>query len=122
VASPGTLNIGYSDSVSASNTSSYSIFSGSFPPGLSLNSSTGAITGAPTEQGSFDFVIRATGGGGATNTPTLTIEVRPPGKRFIDSSTSVNLTNAKRFDGTQWVDVIIVKRFDGTNWVDVSNT
>jgi hypothetical protein len=105
----------------ASNTTSYSVFSGALPTGLSLNTSTGAITGTPTAQGTFTFVIRATGGGGSTNTGTLTILVRPPGRRFTDSSTSTNLTTMRRFDGTNWVDVTIVRRFDGTNWIGITN-
>ena len=39
---------------------SYAVASGSLPAGLSLNSSTGAITGTPTTNGSFSFVIRIT--------------------------------------------------------------
>jgi len=38
----------------------YSISSGSLPPGLSLNTSTGAITGTPTTPGSYSFTIRVT--------------------------------------------------------------
>lgn len=65
----------YSDGVSASNTTSYSVFSGSLPPGINLNTSTGAITGTPATQGTYNFVIRATGPGGTANTGTLTITV-----------------------------------------------
>lgn len=38
----------------------YAVFSGSLPPGLSLNTSTGQITGTPTTAGSYSAVIRAT--------------------------------------------------------------
>ena len=65
----------YSDGVSASNTTSYSVFSGSLPPGINLNTSTGALTGTPTTIGTYNFVIRATGPGGTANTGTLTIVV-----------------------------------------------
>jgi hypothetical protein len=65
----------YSDGVSATNTTSYSVFSGSLPPGINLNTSTGALTGTPTTTGTYNFVIRATGPGGNTNTGTLTIRV-----------------------------------------------
>lgn len=54
----------------------YSVFSGSLPSGLSLNSSTGAITGTPTLQGTASFVIRVTDNLGATaNTGSLSIIV-----------------------------------------------
>lgn len=38
----------------------YSVHSGSLPPGLSLNSSTGELSGSPTTAGSYSFSIRAT--------------------------------------------------------------
>ncbi len=107
--------------MSATNTTSYSVFSGALPTGLSLNTSTGAITGTPTAQGSYSFVIRATGSGGNTNTSTLTIVINPPGRRFTGSSTSVALTNMKRHNGSSFVDVTIVRRFTGSAWVDVTN-
>ena len=53
----------YSDAVSAGGTGTitYSVASGySLPAGLSLNSSTGAITGNPTTTGSYTFRISAT--------------------------------------------------------------
>jgi hypothetical protein len=37
---------------------SFSIISGALPPGLTLNSSTGAITGTPTAAGSFSFTVQ----------------------------------------------------------------
>ena len=65
----------YSDGVSATFTTSYSVFSGSLPAGINLNTSTGTLTGTPTTPGTYNFVIRATGAGGNTNTGTLTIVV-----------------------------------------------
>ena len=38
----------------------FSVTSGSLPPGLSLNSNTGVITGTPTSTGTFPFTITAT--------------------------------------------------------------
>lgn len=57
-----TQGVSYSDGVSASGTASivYSIYSGSLPAGLSLNASTGAITGITGATGSYTFTIRAT--------------------------------------------------------------
>jgi hypothetical protein len=43
----------------------WEVDSGSLPPGVSINISTGAITGRPGELGTFAAVITATGSGGA---------------------------------------------------------
>lgn len=72
----------YSDGVSVSGAPAvtYTVFSGSLPPGISLNSSTGALLGTPTSPGTYIFVIRATNGSNETlNTNTLTITVEPAG-------------------------------------------
>jgi len=57
-----TQGVSYSDGVSATGTATitYSVYSGSLPTGLSLNSSTGAITGTTGATGSYSFTIRAT--------------------------------------------------------------
>lgn len=46
----------------------FSVFSGSLPTSLSLNASTGAITGTPTVVGTFSFVIRLTDSNGSPKT------------------------------------------------------
>jgi hypothetical protein len=38
----------------------WAVTAGALPPGLSLNSHTGTITGTPTERGGFNFTIVAT--------------------------------------------------------------
>lgn len=120
VSSPGTLNIAYSDGVSASNATSYSVISGSLPTGLSLNTGSGVISGTPTAQGTYTFSIRATSSTANTaDSGSLTIIIYPAGKR---PSTNTRLTTAKRFNGTAWVNLTVMKRFDGSNWVNITNT
>ena len=56
----------------------WSIESGTLPPGLSLNSSTGEITGTPTMDGDYDFtveVVDSTGGTPQSETKQLSISV-----------------------------------------------
>jgi hypothetical protein len=52
----------------------YSV-SGALPTGLSLNASTGEITGTPSETGSFSFTITATDSAGNTGSQAYTIAV-----------------------------------------------
>lgn len=49
----------YSDAVAASNSPTYTVTSGSLPAGISLNSTTGAVTGTPTGSGNYSFTISA---------------------------------------------------------------
>ncbi|WP_168170772.1 putative Ig domain-containing protein [Rhodanobacter sp. C01] len=82
----GTVAVAYSGGVSASGGASpltYSVASGALPAGLSLNSSTGAISGTPTAGGSFPVTFKVTDANGASTqssaqtlviaSPTLTI-------------------------------------------------
>jgi hypothetical protein len=54
----------------------YSIISGSLPTGLSLNTSTGAITGTPSTQGVVSFVAQITDAGSNTYARAFSINVR----------------------------------------------
>lgn len=59
--SPGVVNSAYSNTLAATGGSgaySWSVTSGSLPAGLSLNSSTGAISGTPTTAGSSSFTLQ----------------------------------------------------------------
>ncbi|WP_058051083.1 putative Ig domain-containing protein, partial [Janthinobacterium sp. Ant5-2-1] len=58
-----TVGTAYSQSVTAANGGApytYAISAGALPAGLSLNTATGALTGAPTAGGVFNFTVRAT--------------------------------------------------------------
>lgn len=58
-------------------TRTYAVFSGSLPPNLTLNTSTGAITGTPTTAGSYSAVIRVTDSAGYFTDATFAITVNP---------------------------------------------
>ena len=60
--------------VSATNNPTYSVIGGSLPPGISLNSSTGAITGVATTLGTYNFTVRALNADGS-DTVALSIQV-----------------------------------------------
>ena len=56
---------------------SFALSTGSLPAGLSLNVSTGAITGTPSAPGSFSFSITATDTLAATATKAFTVVINP---------------------------------------------
>ncbi|MHC4714186.1 MAG: putative Ig domain-containing protein, partial [Planctomycetota bacterium] len=67
----GQIDVAYSETLAATGgvtPYSWSIVSGSLPTGLSLNSSTGEISGTPTTGGTSNFTVRATD----SNTPADT--------------------------------------------------
>jgi len=55
---------------------SWSVQSGSLPPGVTLSTS-GALAGTPTSEGSFQFVVKAVNGS-TSDTETYTLAVRQP--------------------------------------------
>jgi len=90
----GQVSVAYSATLQATGGSppyTWSIASGSLPPGLSL-STAGVLSGTPTTQGSFTFTVRATGTNGlaSTRTYTLSIQAAPLvlGKGFAEGQFS----------------------------------
>ncbi len=68
----------YSATVTASpaGTYTYSVLSGSLPPGLTLNASTGAITGTATTAGLYSFTIQAADSDGCTGSQAYSMLAR----------------------------------------------
>ena len=56
---------------------SWTVQSGSLPAGVTL-STAGVLSGTPTAEGSYTFVVRAVGGGDTSDTETETLVVRQP--------------------------------------------
>lgn len=117
-----TVGDSYSDGVSASGADSYS-YSGTLPPGMSLNSSTGALTASSlTTAGSYSFTIFASNEAGSTQRSfniTVATAVLNGGQRMTDSTNSTQLTVYKRFDGSSWIELTTAKRFNGSSWEDI---
>jgi hypothetical protein len=71
------------DLTSAASPTTYTLFSGSLPPGLSLSNvaggdgNQGQITGIPTTVGGYSFVVTATNAYGSSNEP-MTINIYNP--------------------------------------------
>ncbi|MBD1208466.1 MAG: putative Ig domain-containing protein, partial [Ignavibacteria bacterium] len=72
----GTSYVGYTFVANGVPVPTYSIASGTLPPGLSL-SSAGVLSGTPTVVGSYIFSVRATNSGGAISSSPVSITIFP---------------------------------------------
>ena len=91
----GRVSTSFSYQIVATNSpTSYSATS--LPPGLTLNSSTGLISGIPSQSGSFDTSINATNSGGTGGT-LLRVDIAPSGAPFIGSPLSASATVGIQF-------------------------
>ena len=74
IAAPFQVGVAVNDGVAASGTPTptYSISAGGLPGGLTLNTTTGAITGTPTTNGAYSFTISAGNGVGSAVTQAFT--------------------------------------------------
>jgi hypothetical protein len=66
-------------------TPSWSVANGALPPGLSLNSSAGTITGVPEAAGDFTFVVRVDAGG-RVGFRSFTLSVSQPSVSIADAA------------------------------------
>ncbi|MGH2811589.1 MAG: putative Ig domain-containing protein, partial [Actinomycetota bacterium] len=55
---------------------SWSIVSGSLPPGLSLSAATGQISGTPTRKGTFSFTVKVTDGSSPAQSATRALSIK----------------------------------------------
>jgi hypothetical protein len=105
---PATVGIPYSTLLLASGGAfpyTWSVISGSLPPGLTLNPSTGEISGVPTAAGSYTFTVQVTDAHGATATQILTllVQVGMYGNQLVASTTTfacIALTKRAAFIST----------------------
>jgi hypothetical protein len=109
----------YSDAVSATNSPTYSVISGALPTGISLNSSTGAVTGTPTTGGqSYSFTIRAINADGNVTqafSGTVAAAVGAGKARVWNGSVWVYGT-VRVWDGSTWA-TGLVRVWNGSSWV-----
>ncbi|MGA2432416.1 MAG: Ig-like domain-containing protein [Acidimicrobiales bacterium] len=72
----------------------WSLASGSLPPGLSLNTSSGAITGTPTTVGSYTFTLAAADAGGILTATSPTYSIVVSAGPVSAANSSIVVTNA----------------------------
>ncbi len=95
----GGQNVSYSDSVivrGGTKPYTFQIAGGSLPTGLVLSSSTGIISGTPSDSGNFLVSIRATGVSGGSDTKDFEIRIEPQSfvKGDADGNGMVNISDA----------------------------
>ena len=96
----GTTGTALTYNIVATNTpTSYALASGTLPSGLSLNTTSGAITGTPTTGGTYVVTVTATNCGGTSTAATLTFTIYNdfcPGTTLTvnAAATSGNMTGA----------------------------
>lgn len=76
----GTVGTSYSNYVPVSGGTSpytYTIASGSLPPGLTLNETTGEVSGTPTQQGTYTFSVMVTDSEGMMASQGYTFTINP---------------------------------------------
>ncbi|WP_378940910.1 putative Ig domain-containing protein [Mesorhizobium sp. ANAO-SY3R2] len=91
----GTVGTAYSQTITATGGTapySYAITSGAVPAGLTLNTSTGKISGTPTASGTANFTVTATDTNGATGAAaySLTISGAPPVASAVSATVAAN--------------------------------
>jgi hypothetical protein len=116
------VNQPYTDGVAATNAVSYALETAeTLPPGILLNTSSGAIAGTPTTQGTYNFKVVASN----ASTPTaetitsglLTILVEPSAGGAVWNGTTWVPSVFKVWNGSIWEEAP-VKIWNGSIWAD----
>jgi hypothetical protein len=104
----GTVGTSYATTLQATGGTppySWSILSGALPAGLSLNTTTGAITGTPTTAATANFTVQVRDSAQATANKALSITVTSPGggtfnSQFVSQSVPTTLSPGQTFTAT----------------------
>lgn len=118
------VNQTYTDGVAANNAVSYALqTANTLPPGIALNTGTGAITGTPTTAGTYNFRIIASNASTPAETITtgqLTILVEPAAGGAVWNGSAWVPSVFKVWNGATWVENP-VKIWNGATWADPTN-
>ena len=71
----GSVGVAYSYTFAGNGGTTWSITSGSLPPGLSLNATSGVLSGTPTTPGTYTFTIRLNASWGTSATCACTLKI-----------------------------------------------
>ena len=84
----GAVGVSYGVTLAASNgvpPYTWSVQSGQFPPGLSLEGSTGQVSGTPSQTGAFSFSIQARDSAGQTVSSNFNANIAPASAPIVSS-------------------------------------
>jgi len=112
----GLINTNYQQKLKASGgfgSYTWSVITGALPPGLTLESTTGVISGIPTQDGTFDFEIKVQDSGAQTATRTLQLII------LGSSAQQLNLTLSA--DNAYEVYLNGVLLGSGNNWMQAGS-
>lgn len=74
----------------------WSVSAGSLPSGLSLNASTGAVSGTPAGAGTSNFTVRVTGSTAGSRTKNLSLTIINAGSGTVPTITTNSLPDGRR--------------------------
>ena len=113
-----TVGSSYSDSISATDASSYSTSSGTLPNGVTLNSSTGSLSGTPTTAGSYSFTLAAQNADAEyiyTAAYSVTVD-DPGGKMWVFDGSNWVEREPYYYNGVNWNNRGVMYYYDGSTW------
>ncbi len=101
----GVINTPYSNSAFLSATGgiqpyTWSISSGSLPPNVTLNASTGQISGTPTSTGTFNFTAKVTDSSSPMETATANLSITVNGTLTITTASVPNGSVSTQYNAT----------------------
>jgi len=88
----GTLNLSYAQTLTATGGTAaytYALAGGTLPAGVTLNSSTGALSGVPTAAGTYNFTLRATDANGCQGTQAYAVVMNCPALAITPATLAV---------------------------------
>lgn len=117
----GTVGTAYSDTATAvvnNYTTTYTLVSGSLPPGLSLSSvsNNAQIAGTPTTAGDYSFTLRATNAYGTANKAFTLKVISTEGEVGFYNGSSWVQSEVYVYNGTTWAKTPMYY-YNGTSWV-----